>query len=544
MKKVVSRLFIALLCLQTLFAQKTKSDSLMLILQQKKEDTSKVNVLNDLAFELRSSDPQKSIDYCNQAIALSSKLDFRKGLGVAKINMAVSQINTGEYGAARKNAQEGLVIAEKLADKFNIGRAYNSIGEAFRYEDNYPEALKNYNIALAVRKEMDDKKGIASVLNNIGIVNFNLGNYPEALNKHFEALKIREHIGDQQAVAASYNNIALVYLKQLNFADALKNHYSALGIRKQLNDKRGMAASYTNIGNLLRLQNKTQEALKNYLLAQELFLELGDKKNIAGSNNNIGSSYQIEADSLLAQNDKANALIKVNEAIRYFLIASPQYEEIKSSSGAILIAENLGNANKTLGNYQKARGYYESGLKISIKIGSKEDIKNFYSDLTKIDALLGNYKSAFENHQLYITYRDSLDNEETRKKTIQTQMTYEFEKKEAVADAEHKKELENQQALADEKARKQKVVLLFVLGGFLLVLVFAVLIFRSLRVTRKQKSIIELQKTEVEKQKHLVEEKQKEIIDSITYARRIQRSLLPTEKYIAGSIKRLHKKTE
>jgi hypothetical protein len=36
-----------------------------------------------------------------------------------------------------------------------------------------------------------------------------------------------------------------------------------------------------------------------------------------------------------------------------------------------------------------------------------------------------------------------------------------------------------------------------------------------------------------------LEEKQKEIIDSITYARRIQSSLLPTEKYIENSLERL-----
>ena len=52
---------------------------------------------------------------------------------------------------------------------------------------------------------------------------------------------------------------------------------------------------------------------------------------------------------------------------------------------------------------------------------------------------------------------------------------------------------------------------------------------------------VELQKKEVEQQKQLVEENQKEIIDSITYARRIQSSLLPSEKYIEKSLIRLKK---
>ena len=78
---------------------------------------------------------------------------------------------------------------------------------------------------------------------------------------------------------------------------------------------------------------------------------------------------------------------------------------------------------------------------------------------------------------------------------------------------------------------------------------FAIFIFRSLRITRKQKDIIgirknilEQQKMEVEFQKQIVEEHQKDIIDSITYGRRIQRSLLPTEKYIEKTLSRLRKK--
>ena len=46
---------------------------------------------------------------------------------------------------------------------------------------------------------------------------------------------------------------------------------------------------------------------------------------------------------------------------------------------------------------------------------------------------------------------------------------------------------------------------------------------------------------EVVKQKQVLEEKQKEILDSIQYAKRIQQSLLPTEKYIERNLNRLKK---
>ena len=85
---------------------------------------------------------------------------------------------------------------------------------------------------------------------------------------------------------------------------------------------------------------------------------------------------------------------------------------------------------------------------------------------------------------------------------------------------------------------------LLLFGGLFLVLVFAAFMFNRVKITLKQKKIIEaarneiaVQKETVEKQKELVEEKQKEILDSIRYAKRIQTALLTSEKYIGRKLK-------
>jgi hypothetical protein len=88
-----------------------------------------------------------------------------------------------------------------------------------------------------------------------------------------------------------------------------------------------------------------------------------------------------------------------------------------------------------------------------------------------------------------------------------------------------------------EKNRKQQIITYSVTGGLLLVLVFALFVLRSLSITRKQKHLIELKNGETEQQKNVIEEKQREILDSIKYAKRIQESLLPTEKYIEKYLK-------
>ena len=87
----------------------------------------------------------------------------------------------------------------------------------------------------------------------------------------------------------------------------------------------------------------------------------------------------------------------------------------------------------------------------------------------------------------------------------------------------------------EQEIHQQRTYTVVGVVGFCLMIFVAIILFRSNK--QKQKA-----KFEIERQKEMVEEKQKEIIDSITYARRIQKSLLPTEKYIHNSFKRLLKK--
>jgi biopolymer transport protein ExbB/TolQ len=115
--------------------------------------------------------------------------------------------------------------------------------------------------------------------------------------------------------------------------------------------------------------------------------------------------------------------------------------------------------------------------------------------------------------------------------------------------------LDKQAAIADEKNRKQRIVIWSVIGGLLLVAMFAIFILRALRITNKQKVIIEKQKQkvdiayteldiknkEIEEQKKIVEEHHKETMDSIRYASRIQRALITSEKYIDKTLNRMMK---
>ncbi|MGZ3862578.1 MAG: hypothetical protein ACXVPN_02310 [Bacteroidia bacterium] len=78
----------------------------------------------------------------------------------------------------------------------------------------------------------------------------------------------------------------------------------------------------------------------------------------------------------------------------------------------------------------------------------------------------------------------------------------------------------------------------------MVILAFIIMIFyivRSNIARRKINRQLEEQKRDIEQKKELIEEKQKEILDSIHYAKRIQMSQLANEKYIERIFKRLMK---
>ncbi|MBA3970651.1 MAG: tetratricopeptide repeat protein, partial [Bacteroidetes bacterium] len=366
---------------------------------------------------------------------------------------------------------------------------------------------------------------------------------PEALRYYFASLKIMEELNDEKSIANTNNNIGRVYYLQGNHAEALKLFMTSLAIYQKLGIKKGIAFCYNNMGLVYYAQGKYNESLKSNFASLKIREDLGDKLGVATSYSSIGIVYFDQAEM---EKNEGMRSAKFKEALKSYLSSLEMYEVLGDKAGIAATKSSIGNVFAITGKYNEAEKYLQQAMELSKSIGYKECIRDTYNGFAKVQSARGDFKDAFENHKLYILYRDSLDNEDTRKKTVQSQMTYDFEKKEAIADAEHKKELENQQALADEKSRKQKVVLILVISFLLIVVAFSGFIFRSLRITRKQKNIIELQKKVVEKQKHeveqqknIVEQHQKEIIDSITYARRIQRSLLPTHAYIDKTMKRL-----
>jgi len=456
-------------------ARNLNSDSLQKVLKSAKDDSVKVNALNALSnLYFQRSDYSKSL-YCGkQAQSLAEKIGFKKGLADSYYNLGRYHKYQGNFSLSLKHQMEALAIRKKINDKKGIANSYNNIGVLSDAKGDYPEALKNYLTALKIQEEIGDKSGTANSYNNIGLIYDHMDNYPEALKNLNIALKIHKQIANKNGIASVYGNIGNIYSYQENYPEALKNFMTSLQIHRETNDKVGIAICYSNIGLMYENQENYSEAIKHYNLAIDIQNEIGDKRSIIISCNNIG---------------------------------------------AILMQQN-----KPLG----AEEYLNKALKLAKEIRYREWLKETYLNLSVLDSVRKDFKSSFGNYQMYISYKDSLSNSESTKKTVNLEMNYEFDKKENEAKILHEKK----EAITLEEHQKQSVIIFTVCGILLLVTGFAIFAYRN--YIQKQKANVALKS-----QKLIIEEKQKEILDSINYAVRIQGALLPQQKYIHKSISRL-----
>jgi len=81
--KTTLLLIVVLIIAGPSFSQKQgqkKIDSLFSVLKKTKQDSTKVNTLNALAYEFRSNDPDTATYFANEALALATKTNYKIGI--------------------------------------------------------------------------------------------------------------------------------------------------------------------------------------------------------------------------------------------------------------------------------------------------------------------------------------------------------------------------------------------------------------------------------------------------------------------------------
>ncbi len=464
----------------TVLGQNTEFDSLLRAIKTAKFDTTKLSLYYKITEACEESDIEK---YAKPAINLVDNL--------------------------LKNEEDINVKKVLLLRKAQIT---NNYALYFSFQGNINQAFFYNKVSLKLSQEINDVAGIATSYNNIGVLYNDQSNVAKALENYKKALIMYEKNKDMDGIGTVLNNIGTVFKDQGDYANSFDYYSKSLKIHKEINDSSGMALCYSNIGFNYDQQKDSEKAFIYYKISLKIYESLNNKNGIASTLSKIGSI-------LLKLGDLKNAYANFYES---YIIN----KEAHNTRGIITSQLFIGDYYYTIQNYKKSILHADSALAISKTIGDAELIASSENLLSNNYLKQKKVLDAFNHYKQYIIFKDSILNENTRNASIKSQLNYEFEKKTAedsIRVAEEKK-------ITTIKLKQEKNQRYFLYGGLSLTVLFAIFMVNRFRVTNRQKIIIQ-------KQKQLVDEKQKEILGSIHYAKRIQQSLLPTEKFIDRVLK-------
>jgi serine phosphatase RsbU (regulator of sigma subunit) len=476
MKKKFIFLFILSFLFKTLYSQ-SYFDTLLKKYSIEKNDSLKIETLSEILNSCEINDIDKY-----------AKITLTKILELEKKNL--------------KNKKSMNWLNEKKAN------TYHNIGFYYINKSEPDKALSYYKKSIELSK---DNSKIGETCNNIAYVYQNQGNIKKSQEYYFLSIQYKEKAKDTLGSAVCYNNIAYNFFILRDSIKGLNYLNKSLKIRKKYNDKLGMGFSYMSLAYYYQNKKKYSYALQLYNLGLNHHLSINEKVGVSAIYSNIANLY-------LIQN-------KLDSAQFYFSKSLEIRIKNQDNMGIAGIFTSLSDLYYIKKEYDKMKYYALKGHEIAKKIGYPEILVKTSHQLSNIHAREKKWKEAYDYHVVFKKMNDSLLNDNNKRSTIQAELNYNYDK---IKIQDSIRSIEKQKILKAkfDKEKSERRALYIILS---LIFIFAIFMINRFRNSQKKNKIISLQK-------NLVEEKNKEITDSITYAKRIQSAILPSTHLIQSAL--------
>ncbi|HEY0056408.1 MAG TPA: tetratricopeptide repeat protein [Pedobacter sp.] len=269
------------------------------------KDSLKVDYLNKSGFDIRLTNPDKTLAFGKRALNLARNAEYQNGLA----------------------------------------EAYRIIGIGYYYRDRTDSAMSNYLLSLSAFKKTHNIIGQARVYNNIGNLYREI-DFNEGLKYFHKSLDLATKANITDLIGSTYVNIGIIYSRKNLNAQALANFDKSLEIFEKLNNQIGIINS---------LQNKgvVYHELKHILKAEEILLEAKRRAKEQNLSKVIASVNLTLVDIYLFRKDYEKAEAARNEGVLY----SKLLKNKKMEHDYLLLSYQLENKRE---NYKQALHYLKT----------------------------------------------------------------------------------------------------------------------------------------------------------------------------------------
>lgn len=461
-----------------------------------------MNMLGSFYFSDGNID--KAIEQYKQAEGVCNQHNLNEELVVALNEISIFAYYKQDMPAMLEYSEKTLKVAKQIKDSMKISEAYNHIGLYYYMTSDFRKTLEFWEKELEIIKQIGSKTAIARIYNNLGVIYKNRGDYQKAIEYYQENLKIQEELNDTTNMALSLSNIGTVYYAfGVDFNKALEFYRQALALFLRKRDTSFIGNALINIGLVYQKQKSIDTALRYFDQALKLSQIKKNVSNMAIAQGNIGVIYLEKGD--------------YDRSIDYSSMALSGYTELGDKRGVSSCYKTIGEAYFKKKNHDKSLEYYNRSISILKEIGLKAELGDVYKEISDVYKAIGDHKEALRYYTMYSERKDSSISEEYLKTIQEMQTKYETDllKRE-------KTNLELVNKTQEVENKRQRMVIYFFVVVMLIILGFSVLLYRQFKQIQKQRD-------------QIVHQKQ-EITDSIMYASRIQRAILPPREILSRNL--------
>jgi serine phosphatase RsbU (regulator of sigma subunit) len=364
------------------------------------------------------------------------------------------------------------------------------------------ESIKWADSALSITRDKGPADLHARAASLLGILYNGKGIYQVALKYFIESLHAFEQTENILAQSNVQNSIGNTYLGNQDFDRAQEAFKESVKLATECGNLKMEAVANAGISSSL-LEKKPNEAMGYIQKSRQLFHQLGETENEAFTQTLLALIY-IE----LKQYDKAEA--QLDSSLLVFQKSDDNYR--------------LFSVEKALGDVYIKTNRLDKALEILFKseilckqMDAKDNLSRVYKSISDAYEAQGDFKQSLTYFKLYNQYNDSVFNTESNRQLLEAQEAFGSEKKQ--------REIEIQKSELSNQAIRQNLLL----AGMFLLLIIAFLVYRQYRAKRRSNQQLADAYKSLENKNDEIALKNKEITDSIHYAKRIQESFLPDE---------------
>ncbi len=310
--------------------QSQQTDTLFRLLQKPDlPDTVRINTNNLISRNLSFVDPIKALKYAQEALEISLKIKYKKGIADSYRNLGSIYSYFGSFYLTVDNLQRAIAGYEELNDSSGLANCYISLGHSYRYLKNIQKEIEYHKLSFEIHSRLGNPERIGVTAHNLGESYFNNHELGKAINLTTLAIHINDSIKNIQVLSSCYKVMGKILMAQNKLDDAEVYFKKILLISDSLKEKSQKIATieaYVQLSNIAKIKkdgkaeeyylHKASQFIRTYYLSNYLnsiyldLIELYVERNQPQLALNSISEYKALSDSLNArQTQDKNQLV-------------------------------------------------------------------------------------------------------------------------------------------------------------------------------------------------------------------------------------------